>query len=415
MQRRRVRAHPDQAHRAATQVRDPRPPPAGSWICWVNGPHRSTGQPCPRISRAVAVIPAYSCALMCSSYHGPSRSPGGCPAADRVAATNEPYIVSLSSSAGTGRRRASSSPATVLFPAPGGPATTHAGPGRQARPSWWTWWCPGDTQAVGGRQPGYRRPVQFEAVAVGQFRQPARHLGGSGRRRSPPRPAKYPSKPAGEMISSSRAGWSVAFQKACGTPRGLTSTPPGPTSTVWSPICAPTWPSSTTEYSSSRRCVCIGEPSDLGCSGCSTSDRLPAVRSPPSIRIAPSGPCSSVVRSAGVITYPLSPGMARLLSLGRASGPAALACPRTVSPDVRLLRPRLLRPARDLVRPGYRRGSTAGSSGPTASTMRRRSRPLPAGGRAADPGVRDGATGARLRAWPRTTTRTWDAFEPGRS
>jgi hypothetical protein len=33
--------------------------------------------------------------------------------------------VSLSSSAGTGLSAASNSPATVLFPAPGGPATTH--------------------------------------------------------------------------------------------------------------------------------------------------------------------------------------------------------------------------------------------------------------------------------------------------
>src|ERR1700753_4228724 len=63
---------------------------------------------------------------MCSSYHGPSRSPGGRPAASRAAATNDPYIVSLSSSAGTGSTRASSSRETVLLPAPGGPATTHA-------------------------------------------------------------------------------------------------------------------------------------------------------------------------------------------------------------------------------------------------------------------------------------------------
>ena len=71
-------------------------------------------------------MPAYSCALTCSSYHGPSRSPAGRPAAASVAATNEPYMVSLSSSAGTGASDASSSRATVLLPAPGGPATTHA-------------------------------------------------------------------------------------------------------------------------------------------------------------------------------------------------------------------------------------------------------------------------------------------------
>jgi hypothetical protein len=43
-----------------------------------------------------------------------------------VAATNEPYIVSLSSSAGAGRSDASRMAATVVLPAPGGPATTHA-------------------------------------------------------------------------------------------------------------------------------------------------------------------------------------------------------------------------------------------------------------------------------------------------
>src|ERR1700757_5498975 len=66
---------------------------------------------------------------MCSSYHGPSRSPGGGARAARVAPTNEPYMVSLSSSAGTGSSEASSSAATVLLPAPGGPATTQAGAG----------------------------------------------------------------------------------------------------------------------------------------------------------------------------------------------------------------------------------------------------------------------------------------------
>src|SRR5262249_12649777 len=74
-------------------------------------------------------MPAYSWALMCSSYHGPSRSPAGRPAAASVAATNDPYIVSLSSSAGGGTSEASRMPATVLLPAPGGPATTQAGAG----------------------------------------------------------------------------------------------------------------------------------------------------------------------------------------------------------------------------------------------------------------------------------------------
>ena len=76
---------------------------------------------------AVAVIPVYSWILTCSSYHGPSRSPGGRPADARTAATNDAYIVSLSSSAGVGLSAASSRSATVLLPAPGGPATTQAG------------------------------------------------------------------------------------------------------------------------------------------------------------------------------------------------------------------------------------------------------------------------------------------------
>src|SRR5262245_5294133 len=74
-------------------------------------------------------MPAYSWTLMCSSYHGPSRSPAGRPAAASVAATNDPYIVSLSSSAGGGTSEASRMPATVLLPAPGGPATTQPGAG----------------------------------------------------------------------------------------------------------------------------------------------------------------------------------------------------------------------------------------------------------------------------------------------
>src|SRR5450755_757349 len=121
-----------------TQTRCTVPPPRSathdchrrtSWICWVKGADSRTGQPCERISRAVAVIPVYSWTLMCRSYHGPSRSPGGRAAAVSVAATNGPYIVSLSRSAGGGTRFASKMPATVLLPAPGGPATTQAGAG----------------------------------------------------------------------------------------------------------------------------------------------------------------------------------------------------------------------------------------------------------------------------------------------
>ena len=77
----------------------------------------------------MAAIPAYSWTLMCSSYQGPSRSPAARPAAARIAVTNEPYIVSLSSSAGTGTSDASRMFATVVLPVPGGPATTHAAAG----------------------------------------------------------------------------------------------------------------------------------------------------------------------------------------------------------------------------------------------------------------------------------------------
>src|SRR5690606_36277321 len=63
------------------------------------------------------------------SYQGPSRSPSSLPYAASVAATKPPYTVSLSSSAGTGSSRASSSSNTVDFPAPGGPETIHSGAG----------------------------------------------------------------------------------------------------------------------------------------------------------------------------------------------------------------------------------------------------------------------------------------------
>src|ERR1700730_10845383 len=66
---------------------------------------------------------------MCSSYHGPSRSPIGRLAALSIAATTGPYIVSLSRSAGGGTREATRIAATVLLPDPGGPATTHAAAG----------------------------------------------------------------------------------------------------------------------------------------------------------------------------------------------------------------------------------------------------------------------------------------------
>jgi hypothetical protein len=71
--------------------------------------------------------------LMCRSYHGPSRSPMGRLAAMSIAATNDPYIVSLSRSAGGGTSLASTMLATVLLPDPGGPATTQAAAGTVMR------------------------------------------------------------------------------------------------------------------------------------------------------------------------------------------------------------------------------------------------------------------------------------------
>jgi hypothetical protein len=101
----------------------------------VKGPESSTGHPCARISRAAAVRPPYSWTFTCSSYQAPSRSPGSRPAAASVPATKDPNSVSLSSSAGTGDSRASRSAATVVFPAPGAPATTHASAGATRYPA----------------------------------------------------------------------------------------------------------------------------------------------------------------------------------------------------------------------------------------------------------------------------------------
>src|SRR5262245_47042381 len=77
------------------------------------------------MSRAVAARPAYSYALTCTSYHGPSRRPGASPAVAMTAAANPPYTVSTSNIAAGGDRRAANNRATVVLPAPGGPATTH--------------------------------------------------------------------------------------------------------------------------------------------------------------------------------------------------------------------------------------------------------------------------------------------------
>src|SRR5262249_47250150 len=50
-----------------------------SWIAGVTGADSTPGPPGGRPPRAAAVTPPYSCTLTCSSYHGPSRSPGGRP------------------------------------------------------------------------------------------------------------------------------------------------------------------------------------------------------------------------------------------------------------------------------------------------------------------------------------------------
>ena len=47
--------------------------------------------------------------------------------------------------------------------------------------------------------------------------------------------AKYRSNPTGEIISNARAGASLAFQKACGTPLGLKTRSPGRATRTWPP------------------------------------------------------------------------------------------------------------------------------------------------------------------------------------
>ena len=89
------------------------------------GATTTTGHPAARMSAAVAASPAYSYALTCVSYHGPSRRPSGSPAAAITAPANPPYTMSLSRTAAGGDRRAASSRAAVVLPEPGGPATTH--------------------------------------------------------------------------------------------------------------------------------------------------------------------------------------------------------------------------------------------------------------------------------------------------
>src|SRR5690348_9577441 len=112
-------------------------------------------------------MPAYSWRLTCSSYQGPSRSPDGRPAAASVASTNAPYIVSLSRTAAGGSTSAASSPATVVLPDPGAPATTQASP---------------VSRLWGRTVQGYRR--EREAIEGDEFAEVAVVRGGVSRGRA---------------------------------------------------------------------------------------------------------------------------------------------------------------------------------------------------------------------------------------
>src|SRR5580704_18038080 len=129
----RIGPDPDQVHGPAAQFGRPGAPPADV----VDLPGERAGQQDGAAVRADLAgggrHPGVLVHLDVLSYHGPSRSPGGRPLAVRIAATNDPYMVSLSSRAGVGTSEASRIAATVLLPAPGGPATTHAGAGTLIR------------------------------------------------------------------------------------------------------------------------------------------------------------------------------------------------------------------------------------------------------------------------------------------
>jgi len=120
-----------------TQTRRTVPPPSpstqdrqrtASWICWVNGPGQQDraavgGGPRGRSRFIPRVLVHLDCARRTTGPRALRR--GGRPAASRVAATNDPYMVSLSSSAGTGSRPARAAAGRPCScPHPAGPATT---------------------------------------------------------------------------------------------------------------------------------------------------------------------------------------------------------------------------------------------------------------------------------------------------
>src|SRR5215203_824379 len=105
------------------------------------------------------------------------------------------------------------------------------------------------------------------------------------------------------MISSRRAGSSPAFQNVCHWSRGLKIRSPGPPTRTSSPSSAPTFPSSTYEYSSSRVCRCRGAASERGDIGCSTSEKPRPVSSPSIIQRTPIEPRNPAAPSSGPITF----------------------------------------------------------------------------------------------------------------
>src|SRR4051794_36441807 len=83
------------------------------------------------------------------------------------------------------------------------------------------------------------------------------------------------------MSSRKRTSSSPGFQNACGTPRGLTTSSPGPATRTSSPMLTPRRPRSTNEYSSSCSWTWVGAPSSRGPRSCSTSAKRPSGSSLP--------------------------------------------------------------------------------------------------------------------------------------
>src|SRR5581483_2448341 len=101
------------------------------------------------------------------------------------------------------------------------------------------------------------------------------------------------------MISRIRAGVSPAFQNVCHCPRGLKIRSPGCATTTSSPSRAPTLPSITQLYSSSRLWRWSGAASARGDIGCSTSEKRSSASLPSIMNRTPMLPRKPDVPSAG--------------------------------------------------------------------------------------------------------------------